>query len=391
MLANAMARRKPWQTLFERLLSNWDERPGADRDAAETRLPAAVYACPERHMAEVAKLFRRLPLCLGHVDQLPPGSVIARSVVGLPLLLARDAEGRVRVLLNACRHRGAKLLPDDEQVCRRASLSCRYHGWTYGLDGKLVSMPRSDAFPTLDRAMHGLHQLPSVSRHGLIWAVLDRQSGKQMDVGGHLGDLDADLAELKIGQQCFFRQNAVVRRANWKLIIDAFIEFYHIKRLHADTIGRFFADAKAAAEAVGPHLRMLVGRDGFAAIKQLPPGDWDPRTHGSLVHFIFPNNIIVHHPDYTSHVGVFPVAVDQTLFVHTVLTPESPADQKAQAHWERSFDLIDGEVFNNEDLFICEQIQAGLPAMAADEFILGRLERNIHRFHCTIADALAAP
>ena len=109
-------------------------------------------------------------------------------------------------------------------------------------------------------------------------------------------------------------------------------------------------------------MRILVGRDGFAAIRELPPEDWDPRVHGSLVHFIF-------HPDYTSHLGMFPVAVDQTLFVHTVLTPELPADQKAQAHWERSFDLMDGEVFNNEDLFICEQVQAGLPAMECSDFV----------------------
>jgi phenylpropionate dioxygenase-like ring-hydroxylating dioxygenase large terminal subunit len=133
---------------------------------------------------------------------------------------------------------------------------------------------------------------------------------------------------------------------------------------------------------------MLVARDGFEAVRQLSPEQWSPRNHASLVHFIFPNSIVVHHPDYISHMAIFPAGIDQSLFVHTVLTPESPADEKAQAHWDRSFHLMDGQVFNSEDLFICEQIQLGLPAIENGEFVLGRFENNVRRFHETIATAL---
>ena len=388
MFAVEMACQKPWHRLFERLLSDWDERQSSDWDNAETRLPSSVYTCPQRYQAEVATLFRRLPLCLGHVDQLAPGSVMARDTAGLPLLLARDADGDVHVLLNACRHRGARLLAGDA-VCRRSSLSCLYHGWTYGLDGRLLNIPRKEAFPTCDPAAHGLRRLPSAVRHGLIWAVLDPNSDEQPDIATYLAGLDEDLMELGVGGHRFFRQNSVLRKANWKLIIDAFVEFYHIKRLHASTIGQYFADTKATAESVGPHLRMLVARDGFEAVRQLSPEQWSPRNHASLVHFIFPNSIVVHHPDYISHMAIFPAGIDQSLFVHTVLTPEAPIDAKAQAHWDRSFDLMDGEVFNNEDLFICEQIQLGLPAMENGEFLLGRFENNVRRFHETIAATLA--
>ena len=67
----------------------------------------------------------------------------------------------------------------------------------------------------------------------------------------------------------------------------------------------------------------------------------------------------------------------------------APADEKARAHWERSFELIDGNVFNGEDLFICEQIQLGLPAAGDAAFVLGRFENNVRRFHETIATSLA--
>ena len=114
----------------------------------------------------------------------------------------------------------------------------------------------------------------------------------------------------------------------------------------------------------------------------------DAQPYASLVHFVFPNSVIVHRPDYVSHMGIFPAAVDQSLFVHTVLTPERPCSEKAQAHWERSFELIDGKVFNDEDLFICEQIQLGLAAAAGVDFVLGRFEHNVRRFHANVAAAL---
>ncbi len=133
-----------------------------------------------------------------------------------------------------------------------------------------------------------------------------------------------------------------------------------------------------------------MARDTFREVLQLPQEQWSPQLHGTLVHFIFPNSVFVHHPDYISHMGIFPVGIDRSLFVHTVLTPEAPAEEKARAHWDRSFELIDGKVFNDEDLFICEQIQLGLAAAENGEFVLGRFENNVRRFHETIGTSLDA-
>ena len=68
---------------------------------------------------------------------------------------------------------------------------------------------------------------------------------------------------------------------------------------------------------------------------------------------------------------------------------DDQGDGRAIAHWYRSFDLIDGQVFNGEDLFICEQIQLGLAAATTEDFILGRFGNNVRRFHDTIAASLA--
>jgi Rieske 2Fe-2S family protein len=378
-----------WQPLFERLLAVIDAASTPAQTPKQAWLDPAIYASPERYAAERARIFRRQPICLGHAAQLAaPGSVLAREVLGVPLLIARAADGVVRVFLNVCRHRGAALLEATGEVCARRSLVCPYHAWTYRLDGSLANLPQRDSFGSLDPAAHGLRELPSTVRHGLLFAMLD-PAAPPPDVAAWLGAIDDDLGALRLGHHHFFRQNAVRRATNWKLVMDAFIEVYHVKRLHSGTIGPYFADGVGVADTPGQHIRYLVARDTTEVIRGLPPPDWSPQVHATLVHLIFPNTIMVYHPDYISHIGVYPEAADQSLFVHTMLVPEPPADDKAHAHWSRSFDLIDGGVFNAEDLVVCESIQRGLTSGANERLVLGGLEQNLRHFHATVEAALA--
>ena len=209
-----------------------------------------------------------------------------------------------------------------------------------------------------------------------------------LDIAGYLGELDRDLNAIGLVHHRFYRQHAVRRATNWKLIVDAFLEVYHVRRLHSATLGPFFADAVSVSDAVGRHLRFLAARDTTWEIRTLPPESWSPQRHATLVHFVFPNSIFVYHPDYISHLGMYPDAADQTLFVHTMLIPEMPTEQKAEEHWQRSFELIDTDVFNSEDLVVCEQIQRGLRSGANEALIVGRLEQNLRRFHLSIDAAL---
>jgi hypothetical protein len=133
----------------------------------------------------------------------------------------------------------------------------------------------------------------------------------------------------------------------------------------------------------------LIARDTFAETRDLPIEQWSPRRHATLEHLIFPNSVLIQHPDYVSHLGMFPSAPGETLFVHTMLTPWEPRDAEEEAHWDRSFALMDGDVFNGEDLFICEQIQLGFGATPPrDMMVLGRCENNLRRFHEMVATAI---
>ncbi len=378
-----------WQPLFERLLAELDRSSSPDWQAPTLKLDPAIYCAPERFEAERARLFRRHPICLGPADQLAePGSVLAFEPCGVPVVMVRDRGGVLRCFLNVCRHRGARIVAEQGEVCRKQSLVCPYHAWTYRLDGSLAGLPRSEAFPELERHLLGLRELPSTVRHGLVWAMLDPERGLP-DMAAYLGELDRELDAVGLHGYRFYRQHAVKRATNWKLIVDAFLEVYHVTRLHAGTIAPFFPDdAVAVNDSVGVHVRSLIARDGTAEIRSLPPERWSPQRHGTLVHFIFPNTIFIYHPDYISQLGLFPTAAGETLFVHTMLIPETPADEKAEAHWRRSFELIDSGVFNKEDLVICEQIQRGLESGANDTLIVGRLEQNLRRFHASVEAAL---
>ena len=377
-----------WQPLFQRLLGEMDGRTSPDWQADEAGLAPALYIDPTRFARERERLFRRLPLCLGPVDQLrEPGSVMAREICGVPVLITRTREGLVKVFLNVCRHRGARLVIDEGEPCKRQSLVCPYHGWTYRLDGSLAGLPRAEAFPTIEKHTLGLRELPSAVRHGMIWAVLD-PAAPAPDIAAFLGPLDRDLEAIDLGGHRLYRQHAIKRTANWKLIVEAFLEIYHLTRLHAGTIGSFFADAVSVSDAVGPHIRFLAARERTAEIRDLPPERWSPQHHGTLVHFVMPSSIFIYHPDYISHLGLFPSAPDETLFVHSMLTPDVPEDDQAEAHWARSFELIDGKVFNSEDLPTCEQIQRGMGSGANERLIVGRLEQNLRRFHVSVEAAL---
>lgn len=380
----------PLVSLFERLLHEMDLRESVEWDTQESTLNPAIYSDPTIHQREVDRIFRRTPLCLGHADQLrEPGSMIARDLVGLPLLLVRDRAGEINVLLNVCRHRGTRLVPGTEEVCRKDGLSCPYHAWTYDLTGRLRGLPNPEGFPTLDKASRSLRRLPSSVRHGLIWAILD-PAATEIDIANFLGGVDEDLDALDLKSHHFYRQHARKRATNWKLVMDAFQEVYHIKRLHAPTIAPFFLEAKAAGEGVGLHTRILVGRDKLPEARALPTSAWDLRRHATLTHVIFPNSLIIYHPDSTSHLGMFPTAPGEILFVHTMFTAHAPRNEKEAAHWDRNFAMIDQGVFGAEDLFISEQIQLGLESGANDSFMLGRFEQHIRRFHQNIETMLHA-
>src|SRR5215813_13652050 len=153
-------------SLLKRLLQFVDTRTTAMADQPWCN-EVSAYTDPERLDNEQRVLFRQHPILMGFASEWStPGSFRTDDYTGVPILIVRGRDGKLRAFLNVCRHRGAKVA----QGCGSARLfSCPYHAWTYDLAGTVMGIPDERCFPDVRRERSSLVALPLCEKHGLVW------------------------------------------------------------------------------------------------------------------------------------------------------------------------------------------------------------------------------
>lgn len=370
--------------VIERLLAVMGKGP--EPGCREATVDVDRYTSAARFEDERRVLFRSRPLIVGRASDLTePGSFFTHDASGVPILVTRDNGGRIHAMLNVCRHRGTRLVHETAGTAK--AFVCPYHAWTYDLCGNLGHVPLSRCFPTLERDESALVELPSEVRHGFVW-VMPRPSRTPLHVAGWLGGFDDDLATFGLERHVVFGRSQSVRAANWKLVMDAFLEGYHVKSLHRESLSRFFRE-DVVVDFQGPHARSVGARRNLPEVMNTTKDAWDVRSCTTVFYGLFPNSVLVFHPETISHVALFPTAIDEVTFVHTMLAPREPRTEEERTSWHRTWELIDGQVFAKEDLAIAESIQSVIHADAQPTFRLGSLEHAIRAFHDAIDDAIA--
>lgn len=350
--------------------------------AGPYRQPVEAYTSPAALAREQEVLFRQEPLFLGLASELPePGDYLTDDLCGVPILVVRQTDGSIGALVNICRHRGARVAAGRGNAAR--GLACPYHAWRYDLDGTLLAIPFSEGF---DAPCSGLPTLPAIERFGAIWVIPDPAA----DTGfSGLDPLARDLDAYQLGRHHRFATREVEVRMNWKLVVDTFLESYHIQVLHRKTIAPYLHGNLGTFDALGRHLRMIIPRHTLKDLADVAPEARDLVTHSATVYVLFPNTVFISQGDHLEVFRVYPGnGPDHARMLVTLYAPDPIASDSARRHWQNNLDLLLATV-QGEDFPLGEHIQRDFSVGGQTHITFGRNEPALAYFHRMVDERLA--
>ena len=361
--------------ITERVLSHIANR-STDAGDELWREPVQNYRSQQRFDAEMQNVLRGSHVAFCPSAALPEaGSFIARDAAGIPVVVVRGQDGVVRAFHNVCRHRGMRIATDSG--CTKAFV-CPYHGWTYELNGRLRHIPHAEGFPGLDKQNHGLAQLQAVESHGLVF-VSQAPNASPPALAG--------LPDLIGNDQRLYATSARVTEANWKIVLEGFLEGYHIRVTHPETFFPYGFDNLNVIEHMGPHSRVTFPFRRIEKLAAVPASERRVMGFVTFVYHIFPNALITMLSNHTNLLVLEPLSVERTNVVAYSLTNRS-GDQ-AEALEAATRDANFTEIGANEDRAVVSAIQRGIGSDANESFVFGRYESAIVHLHRTLASALA--
>ncbi len=355
---------------------------GLDRPAAQARgLPGHAYTSEEFARQEQSRLFARTWACAGYAHEVPEtGSVRPMTLAGMPLLFTRTRNDEIRCFHNICTHRGALLV--DEATDGLATLQCRYHGWTYDLDGTLRLTPHwgghnKGGLEDFDKSCHGLMPVRMARWHDWIFVNVDGLAEPFADYAAsfmaHVDEYDLDAATWALT----LRYDIA---GNWKLVAENYLETLHLNFVHTVLAEAApFEQHEVITDGACLGTIIDVGLPAtWSQTRPLPrwPGiDGANRTAKNLA--LFPNFKFVIGPDHACSMVEFPDGDGATATAY--------ADAR-----EAIITFFD--ITNVEDFNAVEAVQRGhmSPAMQGARFN-GIWERGVHHFQKLVAHYMSEP
>ena len=361
------------------------ERGAFEADARQSwTLPSRYYTDPDILERELAGIFRRSWICVGHLcDLAEGGSYFTETVAGQPLLVIRGQDGALRAFFNVCQHRGHELLKGSGRI--KGGITCPYHAWSYGHDGALLAARLTEDVPGFDKCDFPLRPVAVHVAAGLVFVNLASEpepfeKGYPAFDETILWHLDAMPAYRRLAG---YRYDIA---ANWKVVVDNFSEGYHIPVAHPRLATLYKTDAGSASHGPLYSAFRNHGNPGYKAM-ELGPGEpylgWTLWPNLCMLSLPGSKNLLVLRMD--------PDGPQRCAERVDIYAPEgAPSANLEEVHH------LFADIFNREDIAIVESVQRGLASMAYDQgrYVADRAdswfsESGLHAFHRRILDAIA--
>ena len=343
--------------------------------ARAATLPSRFYRDPDVLAAENDRVFGRTWQLVAHEEDVrEPGSFFTASVAGEPVLIVRGDDGALRSMSNVCRHRAGPVAAGSGS-CR--AFRCGYHGWAYGLDGRLLATPEFDGVEDFRRDDVVLPAFRVETWMGLVFVNLDREAPPLAET---LDDL-VDLPRRRPlpGLTRAHRKDWTVA-CNWKVYVDNYLEGYHIPIVHPD----LFRELDYARYATETKRKYSIQHAPVRATApgKLRSGEGDEAEY----YWIYPNLMLNVYPDNFSTNVILPLGPDRTATIFEWYFRDS-----GDADVRRIIDetVAFSDEIQIEDIGICEAVQQGLGSRTYDRgrFSVKR-ENGVHHFHRLYAEAM---
>lgn len=344
-------------------------------------IPGRRYVDPEFLKLEKDRMWKRAWLYAGHVDQLPnPGSWFLTRNTGAPVIVVRDLKGEVRAFFNTCQHRGAPLVAEEAGEAR--GFVCGYHGWSYTLDGKLTAVRDKRDFVDLDFSCRSLVSVRCELLGSLIFVNEDPEA---QPLAEHIGPMAKELGQYQLENLRLVDSRSYDVGCNVKVLLDAFLEVYHIKSIHQHTVDRFL-DHRGMIVDLWPngHSRMVtpnsrpdwkdpgtLGMPKIDTVTDLP-------ANNNVSYHIYPNFVMPPSDSGIPLLQFWPTGPKSCRVVSSWVGPDHdpenphPMWEKRIGNWERIL---------YEDLQYAPQIQESLESDGFRGMPLNYQERRIYHWH----------
>ncbi len=284
----------------------------------KTTLPAKYYKDPAQFSAEMERFYFNQWICVGRTEELEkPGSYFLRDLAGESVIVVKGQDSRPRAFYNVCRHRGTQLCEEAKGEFK-GSIQCRYHAWTWSLEGKMVGAPHMNDVPGFCQDDYPLNALHCDVWEGNIFV----HAGKSpMPLGDFLGGLRDLYAPWKMGELKMTDRITYDVAANWKLIIQNYSECLHCPIIHPalGKLSNYLSgdNVVPSPHYFGGHMTINEGVETMSMSGKASAGGFIPglpKDKSKYVYYysLIPNLLLSAHPDYVMTHTLWPKSVNRT-------------------------------------------------------------------------------